>query len=316
MPGAVERPVDHPLQAAAGRLKVLLATDGADESAAACRLLQNLSLPPGSALRILSIVDEPTVPGPGCPPFGIPWNTMEEDLEHDQGGAREAIRYAGALVSSTDFSVTARVREGNPVTEILREAEALDADLVVVGSRGLTGLRGLMHRSVARAVVERCQRPVLMARAPRNELREVIVALDGSVHARNAAEFFAWFPLPDAAWSTLLHVVRSAKALPGSPGIDQGEGPRDTSELRGDSLDLGGSLLTATAAKLSKRGKQVRTEVRTGNPATEILELAERRRADLIVAGARGVSLLEGLLVGSVAERLLREARCSVLIVH
>jgi nucleotide-binding universal stress UspA family protein len=56
--------------------------------------------------------------------------------------------------------------------------------------------------------------------------------------------------------------------------------------------------------------------VRTGNPATEILELAERRRADLIVAGARGVSLLEGLLVGSVAERLLREARCSVLIVH
>jgi nucleotide-binding universal stress UspA family protein len=196
MPGAVERPVDHPLQAAAGRLKVLLATDGADESAAACRLLQNLSLPPGSALRILSIVDEPTVPGPGCPPFGIPWNTMEEDLEHDQGGAREAIRYAGALVSSTDFSVTARVREGNPVTEILREAEALDADLVVVGSRGLTGLRGLMHRSVARAVVERCQRPVLMARAPRNELREVIVALDGSVHARNAAEFFCLVPAP------------------------------------------------------------------------------------------------------------------------
>jgi nucleotide-binding universal stress UspA family protein len=53
-----------------------------------------------------------------------------------------------------------------------------------------------------------------------------------------------------------------------------------------------------------------------GDPADEILRLAEEREADLIVAGARGVSFLERLLVGSVADRLLKYADCSVLIVH
>jgi nucleotide-binding universal stress UspA family protein len=57
-------------------------------------------------------------------------------------------------------------------------------------------------------------------------------------------------------------------------------------------------------------------ELLTGDPATEILRVAEERNADLVVAGARGVSLIERLLVGSVADRLLKEAPCSVLIVH
>ena len=41
-----------------------------------------------------------------------------------------------------------------------------------------------------------------------------------------------------------------------------------------------------------------------GDPATEILALAEERQADLILAGARGASFVEGLLMGSVADRL------------
>jgi nucleotide-binding universal stress UspA family protein len=309
--GAVGRPVRHRRPAAVSPLKVLLATDGTAESAAACRFLQHLSLAPGSAIRILSVLDEPPLPG-----LGVPWETMDDLLEHERGGADEAVEDAEALLSGADVAITTRVREGHPVTEILREAERFDADLVVVGSRGLTGLRGFLLGSVARTVAERCERPVLVARAPRNQLREVIVATDGSVHAENAASFFARFPLPDAAWSTLIHVVRPFRSIPGYLHVELKGMAKAGVELRRKQLALGESLLAATSAKLSGLGRPARTLLRVGNPATEILELAERRHADLVVTGARGASLLQGLLVGSVAERLLREACCSILIVR
>jgi nucleotide-binding universal stress UspA family protein len=277
----------------AGRtLRVLLATDGADEAAAACRFLRYLSLPPGSAIRLVSVMAEPPVSG-----LGVSWETLDEAIEHERSGALEAIGEAEAILACEDLPVTTRVREGPPVKEILLEAEAFDADLVVVGSKGLTGLQGFLHGSVARAIAERGTRAVLVARAPHNGLREVIVATDGSVHASHAVEFAARLPLPDDASSTLIHVVRPHRSIQ-------------------EESEAGERLLADMAARLSASGRPVRTQLCIGNPATEILALAEQRQANLIVAGARGVSLVEGLLVGSVAEHLLKEAHCSVLIVH
>jgi nucleotide-binding universal stress UspA family protein len=60
----------------------------------------------------------------------------------------------------------------------------------------------------------------------------------------------------------------------------------------------------------------VTTAVREGDPASEIQAAAVEMGADLIVAGARGASLIRGLVVGSVADRLLRSREASVLLVH
>jgi nucleotide-binding universal stress UspA family protein len=80
--------------------------------------------------------------------------------------------------------------------------------------------------------------------------------------------------------------------------------------------ESGASLLAAAQAELAKGARPSRVELREGDPTTEILRLAEERNADLVVAGARGISWIEGLILGSVADRLLKEALCSVLIVH
>jgi nucleotide-binding universal stress UspA family protein len=53
----------------------------------------------------------------------------------------------------------------------------------------------------------------------------------------------------------------------------------------------------------------------TGNPAEEIIRYAAENRTDLIVMGTHGRSGLERLLMGSVAEKVLRRALCSVLVV-
>ena len=69
-------------------------------------------------------------------------------------------------------------------------------------------------------------------------------------------------------------------------------------------------------AVLEAAWEQASAVVRVGDPADEILHLATEQDADLILCGARGVSLIRGLLVGSVADRLLQSAATSVLIVH
>jgi nucleotide-binding universal stress UspA family protein len=75
-------------------------------------------------------------------------------------------------------------------------------------------------------------------------------------------------------------------------------------------------LVESACDQLAAAGKVASSEVKEGDPATEILAAAEDQGADLIIAGARGHSFIEGLLVGSVADRLLKRASCSVLLVR
>jgi nucleotide-binding universal stress UspA family protein len=61
-------------------------------------------------------------------------------------------------------------------------------------------------------------------------------------------------------------------------------------------------------------GVSVRTEVREGRGATQLIAYANEHRADLIVAGRRGPDTIAHAFVGSVATSLLRGATCSVLV--
>jgi nucleotide-binding universal stress UspA family protein len=74
-------------------------------------------------------------------------------------------------------------------------------------------------------------------------------------------------------------------------------------------------LMTGLRNRLARRGAAVRTVIRQGNPALEIIGEARRRRANLIVMGTHGRTGLEHLVLGSVAERVVRFAPCPVLTV-
>ncbi len=60
---------------------------------------------------------------------------------------------------------------------------------------------------------------------------------------------------------------------------------------------------------------EIRSELLFGAPAESVLRVAETRGCDLIVMGARGLGLLEGLLLGSQAQKVINHARCPVLLV-
>jgi nucleotide-binding universal stress UspA family protein len=288
-----------------------LATDGSEEATAACRFLQSLPLTEGTTLHLLSVVvDEP---GVGSQKY---WEAMEQLLRFERQRAEQALSDAAALVKREGLRISPHIGSGNPAREILRLAEEVNADLVVVGSKGLSGLRGFLLGSVARNVARRCERPVLIARAPQHGLAEVLIATDGSEQARHAMQFALRLPLPEGTRATVVHVARAHWVIPDYLYRDEAEHRKIVGELHEQFAAEGQELLAAVKSTLAGTGRPVATELLVGDPVTEILDLAQRRNADLIVAGARGASFLEGLLLGSVADRLMTDARCSVLIVH
>jgi nucleotide-binding universal stress UspA family protein len=142
------------------------------------------------------------------------------------------------------------------------------------------------------------------------------VATDGSERATHAVQFAAKLPLPEAASRTLVHVVRPFKPYPEYFYTDPEEHRSTVAEARRKQEEQGAGVLAAAKETFASWGKPVQAELRAGDPASEIVRLADDWDVDLIIAGARGASLIEGLLMGSVADRLLKEAHCSVLVVH
>ena len=142
--------------------------------------------------------------------------------------------------------------------------------------------------------------------------------MDGSAHARRAAELVARLPPPTSGRVTLLAVVEpvrvpSAALLPASAlKVLQQQAAGLEAERRKTAqahLDTASRLLAGTGWKVS-------AELRVGVPLDELLDRATAARAHTLVLGARGVGGLERLLLGSVAEGALTRAAVPVLIVR
>ncbi len=297
--------------------RILFATDGSAAAAEAGRFLQAMPLPEGAEIEILCVVSEP-VPLVGAYAEG-PWMNQEplyEIAQTERDLAQSLLERTAAQLSRPGVETRIAIRDGAVAREIMAAADDFHADLVVVGSRGLTGLDRLLLGSVAQSVARHSRRPVLVARTPRHGLKSCVLATDGSDHAQHAAAFAARVPLPDGMRTTCVHAFKPYDPFPGLFPTDREEFEAAVAEVREKQRDTAARIVTRAAEPLTQAGRPVVTEVREGDPATQILSLAGEVDAALIIAGARGASLIEGLLVGSVADHLVKEAECSVLLVR
>jgi nucleotide-binding universal stress UspA family protein len=288
--------------------RIAWATDGSKDAEAAGALIRDLELPAGTLVDVITVTTERD------------WElsawlqtTEREWGERVSSRSVEAIRRDG-------LDIVAEIRDGDAAREIVRAADTFRADLLVVGSRGLSALERFVLGSVADKVAHLSHCPVLIARPPRHQMREVILAIDDSAHAAEAAAFIVRFPLPAGAHITVCNTYPVSHPRPYAGAGGEPFYPdvfeQAMSEVRQSRRSHAEQLVRGVAGRLRAHGYQCSPETREGDPAGEILALAEEREADLIVAGARGVSLLRGLLVGSVAGRLVKAAPCSVLLVH
>ena len=134
----------------------------------------------------------------------------------------------------------------------------------------------------------------------------ILVATDGAPNARRAADWLTEFPLPADAEIRVVSVA----TLPPSP-IDI----PPVREFYRAALGFAETAAKEACAQLSHRWPKSESRVLEGEPREAIVGEAEAWPADLIVLGARGLSTIQGFLLGSVSTGVVQHAHCSVLVV-
>jgi nucleotide-binding universal stress UspA family protein len=131
-------------------MKILLAIDGSAPSQMAIDEVAHRPWPSTSTLRILSVIRPFTPP---ATEIVLAAATFEEIRQRQAEDAEQLTRQAAKRITARELSVETAVREGDPRTAIVDDADEWQADLIVVGSHGRTGLTRLVMGSVAQAVV-------------------------------------------------------------------------------------------------------------------------------------------------------------------
>jgi nucleotide-binding universal stress UspA family protein len=288
-------------------MKVLLAFDGSDDARAAAESLAQFPLPEPTALLVVSVVT--------LPHAAVDIPQVREFNETLREHARRIVDEARALLAPRFGDAEGWVREGDPRAELIAAAEQWHPDLIVIGARGLGAFKGFLLGSVSTTIVRRAACPVLVVKRTISALRSLVVAIDGSANSLAAARFVAGLPLHRGSRVRLLGVVEpplyppSTVEMPSAALIAafEEDARRRREELRG--------VLAGLEAPLHGKGPVVESAAVIGSPGREILAAANEPGVDLVVVGARGLGPMKRLVLGSVSERVLQHAPCSVLIV-
>jgi nucleotide-binding universal stress UspA family protein len=203
---------------------------------------------------------------------------------------------------------------GVPEEAILKVAEERSPELIAMGTQGRTGWDRLKLGSTAETVLQRAPCPVLTVHAsmvadvpagPRRiKLTRILVAMDFSVCSQAALRSAAMWRHRLKAQMFLVHAFQSPAAAPPSDR-NLPKPLREKAERRVQAA-LGVSSANESIADLI---------FASGDPVEVILDQAKRLRADLIVLGTHGRRGLQRLVLGSVAESIVRRASCPVLVV-
>ena len=212
------------------------------------------------------------------------------------------------------LAIEVQLAVGDPAQQIAAAADG--ADLIVMGTHGRSGLAHLVMGSVTAAVLRTARVPVLALRAgqadrPLTAVKRILWATDLSATSEGAWRYALLLADMLAAEVFLLHVVSAAQVVvgPGLPVPSPGEWL--DAEIAARDRDL-----ASRQGEVEARGLAARRKVTVGAPAATILAEAEVEQADLIVTGTHGRRGLPHVLLGSVAETVIRKAPCPVLAVQ
>jgi nucleotide-binding universal stress UspA family protein len=141
----------------------------------------------------------------------------------------------------------------------------------------------------------------------------IVVGTDGSDTAREAVREAARLARSVGA---SLEIVSAYEPVASQRLREAGREARADKEWAINAREEVDATLDEAAADISREGVRVRTCAREGDPADALLDVAEERRADLIVVGHKGMTGARRFLLGSVPNRVSHHAPCSVLIIR
>lgn len=287
----------------AKKFRILVASDGSPRARAAVAAAVAFPWPTGAeASAVVATGDARTRWSPSVS-VGLDAAFREVAVETEQALRRRWPKAATAVV------------DGPPADVILKSARG--AKVVVLGSHGYSRLERWMLGSVSRAVVRRAGTSVLVVKEHPKECREVVVAYDGSNHARRAIDLVASLTVPAGGRVTVLSLVDPVE--PQVPALlprrMRGALAAEVKAFTSARLAKSRRALERAARPLVAAGWRVRLDARAGIASRDVPAITAALHADLLVLGAQGTGW-KRLLLGSVVEATLDHAGVSTLIVR
>lgn len=292
-------------------VRILFATDGSTRAGQALQLLTSSFDPSGvESVEVISVV--PQVPGrPDAGSSDAPQALLEqgqrEAAEQHVHGVAEHLRAAG-------FEAVETVRAGHPAEMIVTLAIARQPDLIVLGTRGLRGLRRQVVGSVSGKVARYAPSSVLVARTA-GPIRSVILGYDASPDADEALELVARLPLNSGAHVTVLSAYDVVR--PFSSGLAPTMVAQVNAAYR-DSLrwarEAAEAMASSAQQRLLERGVTATHRTAVGPAHEQLAIAASELPADLLVVGSRGLSGIQRFFLGSTSAALVTQPPTSVLV--
>ncbi|MEW5948981.1 MAG: universal stress protein [Thermodesulfobacteriota bacterium] len=279
--------------------KVLLASNGVEQDRLAIEEAVAIAKRFGSSLDISAVVDvneefETTAPG------------LTDKLKAKM---KKAVDELVAQAAKADIKASVSVSVGESHVRFSEKVKELGAELVVMGTRGRTGLKKIFMGSLTANVIGHVRCSVLVAKGEprRGEYKSLLVPTDGSESSSHAIHMACRLAKELGSKITILNVV----------------------PVYGDQVDLatktGLSEVFAVESKaIMTKAERIATEyglsvtdivVDEGYPADEIVRVAKEGRSDLIVIGSHGSAGITHAVMGSTAQQVIEQAPCPILVV-
>lgn len=235
---------------------------------------------------------------------------------------------------ASSYGAEKAVEAGNPAEVLIAYAGRVGADLLVVGSVGMSGARRFLLGSVPNKVSHHASTDILIVKTdpPRNQgndYRSILVGTDGSPTAMRAVDMASVLAARLGIAPTIVcayqppteQELKAMRADPSDPVAQWGAGKtsRETpDEFRWRIADAtkAADILERAAEHASNQGVTAEVRAVEGHPAETLISIAENEDMDLIAVGSVGMSGAKRFMLGNVPHRISHHAPTDLLILH
>ena len=297
---------------------IVVPLDGSPLSATALPVAVSIARRVGAELHLIHVHPQPVIL------HGGPAYDLRLDVDVERGMGNDLQQTAATLRAETGLQVTATMLEGSTEETLLDRIASECPWLIVMSSHGYGGLQRMWRGSVADALARHAGVPVLVARhvgdVPANgstiggpAFRNILLPLDGSALAEDIVEYAAAFGEPGHTTFTLVRVVVPTPMFvtpaPAPPPLTADD--HEIKRLEREAL----AYFERTAFTLKQHGfVAVPRVVVHSQPAEAILAFAAEHPVDLIALSTHGHGGFTRAILGSVADKVMRDADVAVLL--
>jgi nucleotide-binding universal stress UspA family protein len=250
-----------------------------------------------------------------APPI-VPFSFMPYERDGERSVANELNAFAREYGVSS--AICHLFSDAPPFDQICRLAQKIPADLIVMPTHGYTGLKHVFLGSTAERVVQHSPCPVLVVRPGKAKSETgrtptphtILVPVDFSGCSRGGLRYAIGFANEFGARIILLHATYLGYIY-----SSEGTALYDIPALQKAARKNAERQMRQLVRSVNFGGAKFETAFTDGSPVLDICAFAKDHNVDLIIISTHGLTGLEHILIGSIAEHVVRRTHCSVLVV-